>query len=97
MTRSYKKENIKTLVTFTNNCLFYRNTPKSSDPHLEELMNRNRTIASSAITKAVSGATAGKYKCIWDTGFFLCLLSMINRQLEKHSKCKVVPHNLHLN
>lgn len=33
-------------------------------------MNRNRTIASSAITKAVSGATAGKYKCIWDTGFF---------------------------
>lgn len=65
-----RKENIKTIVTFTNNCIFYRNTPKSSDRDLEELMNRNRTIASSAITKAVSGATAGKYTFIWDTVFY---------------------------
>lgn len=42
-------------------CLLCRHTPKSTDGDFEELMNRNRAVASSAITKAVSGATAGKY------------------------------------
>lgn len=44
-----------------------KNTPKSSDRDLEELMNRNRTIASSAITKAVSGATAGDLQVAMET------------------------------
>ena len=35
-------------------------TPLVPDGEFEELMNRNRAIASSAITKAVSGATAGE-------------------------------------
>ncbi|XP_030650335.1 cleavage and polyadenylation specificity factor subunit 7-like [Chanos chanos] len=34
-------------------------TPPLSEGEYEELINRNRTIASSAITKAISGATAG--------------------------------------
>ncbi|MEQ2206146.1 hypothetical protein XENOCAPTIV_024229, partial [Xenoophorus captivus] len=36
-----------------------KQTSHSENGDYEELMNRNRTIASSAITKAVSGATAG--------------------------------------
>lgn len=34
-------------------------TPQMPEGEFDELMNRNRAIASSAITKAVSGATAG--------------------------------------
>lgn len=44
-----------------------KNTPKSGDRDFEELMKRNRTIASSAITKAVSGATAGDLRVAMET------------------------------
>ncbi|KAA8595703.1 hypothetical protein FQN60_010994 [Etheostoma spectabile] len=36
-----------------------KHTPQSTDRDFEELMNRNKAVASSAISKAVSGATAG--------------------------------------
>ncbi|XP_062271624.1 cleavage and polyadenylation specificity factor subunit 7-like isoform X2 [Scomber scombrus] len=39
-----------------------KQTSKSTDGDFEELMNRNRAVASSAITKAVSGATAVEFK-----------------------------------
>lgn len=41
-------------------CVFFRHTPQSTDGDFEELMNRNRAVSSSAISKAVSGAAAGK-------------------------------------
>nr|XP_020464105.1 cleavage and polyadenylation specificity factor subunit 7 isoform X2 [Monopterus albus] len=40
-------------------------TPQSTD--FEELMNRNRAVASSAITKAVSGAAAGDLRVAMET------------------------------
>ncbi|XP_062327901.1 cleavage and polyadenylation specificity factor subunit 7-like isoform X1 [Osmerus eperlanus] len=42
-------------------------TPLVPDGEFEELMNRNRAIASSAITKAVSGATAGDLRVAMET------------------------------
>ncbi|XP_053173062.1 cleavage and polyadenylation specificity factor subunit 7-like isoform X1 [Scomber japonicus] len=42
-------------------------TSKSTDGDFEELMNRNRAVASSAITKAVSGATAGDLRVAMET------------------------------
>ncbi|KAM3877040.1 cleavage and polyadenylation specificity factor subunit 7-like [Diretmus argenteus] len=42
-----------------------KHTPRASD--FEELMNRNRAVASSAITKAVSGATAGYFQMATET------------------------------
>lgn len=39
---------------------FFRQTSPSAGGDLEDLMNRNRAVASSAISKAVSGAAAGK-------------------------------------
>lgn len=41
--------------------------PQVPDGEFEELMNRNRAIASSAITKAVSGATAGDLRVAMET------------------------------
>uniref|UniRef100_UPI0037E94D15 cleavage and polyadenylation specificity factor subunit 7-like n=1 Tax=Semicossyphus pulcher TaxID=241346 RepID=UPI0037E94D15 len=43
------------------------NTPQSPNGDFEELMNRNRAVASSAITKAVSGATAGDLRVAMET------------------------------
>ncbi|KAM9765084.1 cleavage and polyadenylation specificity factor subunit 7-like [Menidia menidia] len=45
----------------------YSQQKPSADRDFEELMNRNRTIASSAITKAVSGATAGDLRMAMET------------------------------
>ncbi|XP_069553720.1 cleavage and polyadenylation specificity factor subunit 7-like isoform X2 [Brachyistius frenatus] len=44
-----------------------KHTPQTTDGDFEELMNRNRAIASSAITKAVSGATAGDMRVAMET------------------------------
>ncbi|XP_070686079.1 cleavage and polyadenylation specificity factor subunit 7-like [Pempheris klunzingeri] len=44
-----------------------KHTPQSTDAQFEELMNRNRAIASSAITKAVSGATTGDLRVAMET------------------------------
>ncbi|XP_067444039.1 cleavage and polyadenylation specificity factor subunit 7-like isoform X1 [Thunnus thynnus] len=44
-----------------------KHTPKSTDGDFEELMNRNRAVASSAISKAVSGATAGDLRVAMET------------------------------
>ncbi|KAI3377949.1 hypothetical protein L3Q82_009074, partial [Scortum barcoo] len=44
-----------------------KHTPQSTDADFEELMNRNRAVASSAITKAVSGATAGDLRVAMET------------------------------
>lgn len=38
--------------------------PPVSEAEFEEIMNRNRAISSSAISKAVSGASAGKLQPI---------------------------------
>ncbi|XP_041842999.1 cleavage and polyadenylation specificity factor subunit 7-like [Melanotaenia boesemani] len=45
----------------------YSQQKQGTDGDFEELMNRNRTIASSAITKAVSGATAGDLRMAMET------------------------------
>ncbi|XP_074472537.1 cleavage and polyadenylation specificity factor subunit 7-like [Sebastes fasciatus] len=42
-------------------------TPRSTDRDFEELMNRNKAVASSAISKAVSGATAGDLRVAMET------------------------------
>ncbi|KAK2920140.1 hypothetical protein Q8A73_002344 [Channa argus] len=44
-----------------------KHTPQSAAGDFEELMNRNRAVASSAITKAVSGATAGDLRVAMET------------------------------
>ncbi|XP_070819118.1 cleavage and polyadenylation specificity factor subunit 7-like isoform X1 [Chaetodon trifascialis] len=44
-----------------------KHTCQSTDGDFEELMNRNRAVASSAITKAVSGATAGDLRVAMET------------------------------
>ncbi|KAK2853978.1 hypothetical protein Q5P01_006639 [Channa striata] len=44
-----------------------KHTPQSTAGDFEELMNRNRAVASSAITKAVSGATAGDLREAMET------------------------------
>ncbi|XP_029315515.1 cleavage and polyadenylation specificity factor subunit 7-like [Cottoperca gobio] len=44
-----------------------QHTPRSTDGDFEELMNRNRAVASSAISKAVSGATAGDLRVAMET------------------------------
>ncbi|XP_074522539.1 cleavage and polyadenylation specificity factor subunit 7-like [Halichoeres trimaculatus] len=44
-----------------------KNTSPNTNGDFEELMNRNRAVASSAITKAVSGATAGDLRVAMET------------------------------
>ncbi|XP_029000851.1 cleavage and polyadenylation specificity factor subunit 7-like [Betta splendens] len=44
-----------------------KNTSQSTAGDFEDLMNRNRAVASSAITKAVSGATAGDLRVAMET------------------------------
>ncbi|XP_043956134.1 cleavage and polyadenylation specificity factor subunit 7-like [Gambusia affinis] len=44
-----------------------KQTSQSEDGDFEEMMNRNRAIASSAITKAISGATAGNLNTAMET------------------------------
>ncbi|XP_018541747.1 cleavage and polyadenylation specificity factor subunit 7 [Lates calcarifer] len=44
-----------------------KHTSQSTDGDFEELMNRNRAVASSAISKAVSGATAGDLRVAMET------------------------------
>lgn len=44
-----------------------KNAPQSTDGDFEDLMNRNRAIVSSAITKAVSGAAAGDMHMAMET------------------------------
>lgn len=46
---------------FCQQSVFFRHSSRSTDADFEELMNRNKAVASSAISKAVSGATAGKF------------------------------------
>lgn len=41
--------------------------PQNTDRDFEELMNRNKAVASSAISKAVSGATAGDLRVAMET------------------------------
>lgn len=44
-----------------------KHTTRSAEGDFEELMNRNKAITSSAITKAVSGATAGDMRVAMET------------------------------
>ncbi|TNN86666.1 Cleavage and polyadenylation specificity factor subunit 7 [Liparis tanakae] len=44
-----------------------KHTPRNTDRDFEELMNRNKAVASSAISKAVSGATAGDLRVAMET------------------------------
>ncbi|XP_056268944.1 cleavage and polyadenylation specificity factor subunit 7-like [Pseudoliparis swirei] len=44
-----------------------KNTPRNTDRDFEDLMNRNKAVASSAISKAVSGATAGDLRVAMET------------------------------
>ncbi|XP_033484856.2 cleavage and polyadenylation specificity factor subunit 7-like [Epinephelus lanceolatus] len=44
-----------------------KHTPQRTDGDFEELLNRNKAVASSAISKAVSGATAGDLRVAMET------------------------------
>lgn len=44
-----------------------KHMPESTDREMEDQINRNRAIASSAITKAVTGATAGEMQVAMET------------------------------
>ena len=45
-----------------------------SEAEFEEIMNRNRAISSSAISRAVSDASAGLYICFVHSLTWLCIL-----------------------
>uniref|UniRef100_A0A096M939 Cleavage and polyadenylation specific factor 7 n=1 Tax=Poecilia formosa TaxID=48698 RepID=A0A096M939_POEFO len=59
---SYREQNLK--YNWFNSMI---QTSQSEDGDFEEMMNRNRAIASSAITKAISGATAGNLNTAMET------------------------------
>lgn len=53
-------ELLNSIITCKVKKAFFFSPRQTTDADFEELMNRNRAVASTAITKAVSGATAGK-------------------------------------
>ncbi|KAG7482194.1 cleavage and polyadenylation specificity factor subunit 7 [Solea senegalensis] len=58
----------------------HKQTPQSPEEDFDELMNRNRAIASSAISKAVSGATAGDLQVAMET--LLTAIAIIKQSRE---------------
>lgn len=70
-----------------------KQTPQSTDGDFEELMNRNKVIASSAITKAVSGATAGDMRVAMET--LLTAIAIIKQsRVYGDERCKALVTSL---
>lgn len=70
-----------------------RPTSQSEDGDYEEMMNRNRTIASNAITKAVSGAAAGDQQKSMET--LLTAIAIIKQsRVYKDERCQTLVTSL---
>ncbi|XP_076879196.1 cleavage and polyadenylation specificity factor subunit 7-like [Brachyhypopomus gauderio] len=68
-------------------------TALQSDGEFEELMNRNRTIASSAITKAMSGATTGDISMAIET--LLTAIAVIRQsRVYSDDRCRALVDSL---
>lgn len=64
-----------------------------SDAEFEEIMNRNRTVSSSAISRAVSDASAGDYGSAIET--LVTAISLIRQSRVAHDdRCKVLVASL---
>jgi len=60
-----------------------------SEAEFEEIMNRNRTVSSSAIGRAVSDASAGDYSSAIET--LVTAISLIRQSRIAHDdRCKVL-------
>lgn len=60
-----------------------------SEVEFEEIMNRNRTVSSSAINRAVSDATAGDYGSAIET--LVTAISLIRQsRVANDDRCKVL-------
>ncbi|NXA42472.1 CPSF7 factor, partial [Eudromia elegans] len=67
--------------------------PAVSDVEFEEIMNRNRAISSSAISKAVSGASAGDYSDAIET--LLTAIAVIKQsRVANDERCRVLLSSL---
>ncbi|XP_017260918.1 cleavage and polyadenylation specificity factor subunit 7 [Kryptolebias marmoratus] len=67
--------------------------PQNKDGDFEELMTRNKTIASSAITKAVSGATAGDLHMAMET--LLTAIAIIKQsKVYRDERCQALVTSL---
>ncbi|NWX94375.1 CPSF7 factor, partial [Nothoprocta pentlandii] len=67
--------------------------PPVSDVEFEEIMNRNRAISSSAISKAVSGASAGDYSDAIET--LLTAIAVIKQsRVANDERCRVLLSSL---
>lgn len=67
--------------------------PPVSEVEFEEIMNRNRAISSSAISKAVSGASAGDYSDAIET--LLTAIAVIKQsRVANDERCRVLLSSL---
>ncbi|KAM9408978.1 cleavage and polyadenylation specificity factor subunit 7-like [Pholidichthys leucotaenia] len=67
--------------------------PQGNDGDFEELINRNRTIASSAITKAVSGAATGELQVAMET--LLTAIAIIKQsRVYRDERCQALVTSL---
>lgn len=68
-------------------------TPQLSETEFEEIMNRNRTVSSSAIARAVSDAAAGEYSSAIET--LVTAISLIKQSKVAHDeRCKILISSL---
>ncbi|KAG7482193.1 cleavage and polyadenylation specificity factor subunit 7 [Solea senegalensis] len=71
----------------------HKQTPQSPEEDFDELMNRNRAIASSAISKAVSGATAGDLQVAMET--LLTAIAIIKQsRVYRDERCQALVTSL---
>ncbi|XP_059208364.1 cleavage and polyadenylation specificity factor subunit 7-like [Centropristis striata] len=70
-----------------------KHTPQRTDADFEELLNRNKAVASSAISKAVSGATAGDLRVAMET--LLTAIAIIKQsRVYGDERCKALVTSL---
>ncbi|XP_040899332.1 cleavage and polyadenylation specificity factor subunit 7-like [Toxotes jaculatrix] len=70
-----------------------KHTPQSTDGDFEELMSRNRAVASSAISKAVSGATTGDLRVAMET--LLTAIAIIKQsRVYRDERCQALVTSL---
>lgn len=68
-------------------------TPQISETEFEEIMNRNRTVSSSAIARAVSDAAAGEYSSAIET--LATAISLIKQsKVANDDRCKILINSL---
>lgn len=67
--------------------------PPMSDHEFDDIMNRNRTVSSSAISRAVSDAAAGEYASAIET--LVTAISLIKQSKVAHDdRCKILISSL---